>query len=117
MQIICSSEDWSQVTEFWNSVLGMHDAVLTDAQNSKAAATLTLGFQDVLTHDPSGGFRLLYPKVQLLLSGVEVSQARRVTDAVGNDIVAAELLPNELWVNTMAGSFTVAFSSLRFVIP
>lgn len=117
MQTICSSDNWSEVDAFWSSVIGLHDALVKDAHCSKTPASITLNFEDVLTRSAEGGFRLAHPKLQLLLSGVDVGQFRRVLDAVGSDVVAAELLPNELWVNTMGGNFTVPFSSLRFVFP
>ncbi|MBN8630913.1 MAG: hypothetical protein J0L76_08685 [Rhodobacterales bacterium] len=117
MQFKCSSEDWSNVAEFWSSVVGLHDSLLADAQYSKASTTMILEFQEVLTHSPDSGFRIAHPRLQLQLTGAEDGNFQRVQNAVGHDVAATELLPRELWVNTMGGSFSVSFASLRFVIP
>ena len=117
MQTIHSSDNWSEVQAFWISVIGLHDSLLTDVKCSETAASITLNFEDILTHSSEGGFRLAYPKLKLLLSGVDVSQVRRLLDVVGNDVVASELLPSELWISTLGGSFAIPFKSLRFIIP
>ena len=117
MKVKCSSEDWSKVAKFWDCIIGLHDSLLTDAQHSKTSATVTLEFQEVLTLSSEGRFRTAHPKLQLQLTGAVDCNFRRVQEAVGHDVIAAELLPKELWVNTMGGSFSVTFASFRFVTP
>jgi hypothetical protein len=115
MRTLCSSDDWNEVQVFWEMVLGFHDAVLTFAEHLQSSATVTMEFSDVLTCEPDGDFRVMYPKLKVFLSGADVADFRRVLDAVGNDVVTSELLRNELWIKTMGGSFVVRFTSLRFI--
>jgi hypothetical protein len=117
MQIKCSSEDWSEVAQFWNSVIGLHDSMLTDAQYSKVSSTMTLEFQEVLTQSAESGFCLAHPCLHLQLTGADDTIVVRVQSCIGYDVVAAELLPKELWVSTMGGSFSIAFASMRIAIP
>lgn len=114
MQIRCSSEDWPEVEEFWSSVVGLHDAVLSGEEFSEASATLVLEFQDVLTHSPEAGFRIAHPSLRLQLIGVEDGNVERFRNCAGYDVIAAELLPREFWINTLGGSGAVAFETMHF---
>ena len=117
MQIWCSSEDWTEVESFWGSVIGLHDAVLSGLEFSEASPTLILEFRDVLTHSPEAGFRIAHPSLRLQLIGVEDGDIERVRYCVGHDVIAAELLPRELWINASGGSCSVAFETMHFATP
>jgi hypothetical protein len=108
---------WPEAVAFFESVVGLHDAIIEEVQVLPIVNVCTLVLSDVCQHSVKSGFSVAYERLHVEMVEASGPTAELADRCVGYDIADAELLQGELWVKTLAGSISFQFRIIRFVEP
>ena len=111
------TETWQEASVLFHDVIGLHDATIDAIRFTPNERRCTLVFSEVQKFSEASGFQAAYKTLLVKMYGANVVESEKAEELVGYDVVKAELLPDSLWISTLAGNLLVRFERVNFELP
>jgi hypothetical protein len=111
------TETWQDASVLFDDLIGLHDATIYAIRFTPNERQCTLVLSEVQKFSEATGFQTAHNTLLAKMHGANLVDSQKAEELVGYDVVKAELLPDSLWISTLAGSLLIRFEKISFELP
>jgi hypothetical protein len=109
--------EWPEALEFFEAVVGLHDAGIDGFALHDGGAVLSMRLWDVSSYSDETGSKTVHETLSVDMVGAEGPAAEVLKEHIGYDIIEAALDKTSLRIETLQGTLMFRFGAIRFSVP
>ncbi len=109
--------EWPEALEFFEAVVGLHDAGIDGFALDDGGAVLSMRLWDESSYSDETGWTTIHETLSVDMVGAEGPATEVLREHIGYDIIEAALDKTSLRIETLQGTLMFRFAKIRFSVP